>query len=470
MYMWTPEEDNSKQKLNELLTANNAPKKPVFDLIAQGGSVAEVNELVSTLILQAQANKLEDVILREYVPNVNIFGRRLISQNAIDDFSAIMRLVWMIGGALMPDGHRVGENKAPVGSVFVTENEVFPGIVGSDIACSVYMTLTNMAVTPEWFDENIATIEYVFRHYAMFGHESQETSIARTLPFYQNVPELETIVGRDVWYRIYGMAVNQFGSMGSGNHFLEAGLVDVVFDERGRIKPVVGNRKYLAFMTHFGSRNIGSVIAKAFELEARSKYNMPRGMTDAPLSLNTPEGRDYWKLMNWAGDFTEAGHRWAHETIINALADRLPLDISKTHFFGSRHNFAWYDENEGIIHRKGATPAANGQYGIIPATMGDVTAIVDGLGERYSFNSASHGGGRELSRTQALGQNFDTAAYVLKKSGVYLIGGGADEDPRAYKRIEQVMAEQTSCVRQIGGFTPKVVRMAAPEFMGKRGK
>src|SRR5689334_20443134 len=101
--MWTAEE---KQAINKILTENGCAKKPVFDLMAQGGSREAVEALVEQLVSDAQSNRPEPVALREYNPNVAIFGRRLIAQNAIDDFYAIMRLPWMIGGAIMPDGHR----------------------------------------------------------------------------------------------------------------------------------------------------------------------------------------------------------------------------------------------------------------------------------------------------------------------------------------------------------------------------
>jgi tRNA-splicing ligase RtcB len=458
--MWTPEE---KHQINKILSENGCAKKPVFDLMAQGGSREAVEALIEQLVNDAQSNQPEAVVLREYNPNVAIYGRRLIAQNAIDDFYAIMRLPWMIGGAIMPDGHRVSENKAPVGSVFVSDGLVFPGIVGSDICCSVYQTLTSQLVDDEWFDTHHPSLVYVLKNRAMFGAEMNSTTVARQQAFYQNVPTLETTLAQDVWHRIYGMAVNTFGTSGDGNHFAEWGYTDVRFDSKGKITPAPKGQKYLAMMTHFGSRTVGSTIAKAYEKLANDKYDMPHGMTDAPLDLNTPDGRDYWRLMQWAGEFTEAGHRWLHAHLLAELEKRVALTYEPSHFFGSRHNFAW-STDDGIVHRKGATPAAVGQYGVIPATMGDASQIVVGLGDRDSFESASHGGGRVLSRGQAMQQLSDAAGYVLREHNVHLIGGDSDEHPLAYKKIKEVMAEQATCVRTIGTFTPRVVRMAEPRF------
>ncbi len=114
-----------------------------------------------------------------------------------------------------------------------------------------------------------------------------------------------------------------------------------------------------------------------------------------------------------------------------------------------------------IVHRKGATPAAAGELGIIPGSMADPGYIVRGLGNPASLNSASHGAGRRKSRSQAKNSiSGGDLRSLLRERNVQLIGGGIDEAPQAYKNIREVMAGQTELVEIVGVFHPKVVRMA----------
>jgi tRNA-splicing ligase RtcB (3'-phosphate/5'-hydroxy nucleic acid ligase) len=137
----------------------------------------------------------------------------------------------------------------------------------------------------------------------------------------------------------------------------------------------------------------------------------------------------------------------------------------------NHHNFAWREtvhvggvEKDVIVHRKGATPAGKGVFGIIPGTMADPGFVVMGKGNAESINSASHGGGRTMSRNKAKKTITpqEHKAY-LKKRGVTLIGGGLDEAPQAYKRIEDVMGAQADLVDVVGVFEPSLVRMASDE-------
>jgi tRNA-splicing ligase RtcB len=116
---------------------------------------------------------------------------------------------------------------------------------------------------------------------------------------------------------------------------------------------------------------------------------------------------------------------------------------------------------EVIVHRKGATPAGKGVMGIIPGSMTAPGFLVRGKGESASIHSASHGAGRQMSRTQAI-KNVSKSELrnILQDMGVTLIGGGLDEAPMAYKDISQVMASQQELVDVVAKFTPKMVRMA----------
>ena len=114
-----------------------------------------------------------------------------------------------------------------------------------------------------------------------------------------------------------------------------------------------------------------------------------------------------------------------------------------------------------IVHRKGATPAGKGVMGYIPGSMTAPGYLVEGLGEPRSLDSASHGAGRRMSPKQAKRETTwaDMKAY-LREKGVTLMQAGRDETPHAYKDIEEVMAAQSTLVRKLARFTPRIVRMA----------
>jgi tRNA-splicing ligase RtcB len=448
--MLTSEE---KATINQRLTAGRIKsKKIVFDLINSGATYNEVDALVNQLIAN-QAEKQKPRILRNaQLAEYKVFGRELISQNAIDDMNSIMSMPFVLGGALMPDGHRVAPEKPPVGSIIVCD-AVVPAYVGADISCSVQITITNMIVDDDWFEAAFPSIQYVLKNKARFGLEIQPDPVVFDMDFYNQTPDLKTGFGEQVYEEVKKIARNHFGTCGDGNHFFEFGYVPA------------GNKgkRHLAMLSHFGSRAVGSTIASAYESLANDMYELPKGVKDAPLDPTSPDGQDYITLMNWAGDFAEAGHQWLHKYLLEQLAERVDLAYSTTETVYSRHNSMWIT-NDGYVHRKGATPADLNQKGVIPATMGHATQIISGLGNPESFNSASHGGGRTHSRGQALQEFSNTHDYVLREAGVRLIGGDSDEDPRAYKDIHKVMAAQAECAYTIGQFYPKVVRMADPRM------
>jgi tRNA-splicing ligase RtcB len=137
---------------------------------------------------------------------------------------------------------------------------------------------------------------------------------------------------------------------------------------------------------------------------------------------------------------------------------RLYQDVVRRHFghveFGEpiscHHNYVAEEHHYGadvLVTRKGAIRAGDGELGIIPGSMGTRSYVVRGKGNPESFESASHGAGRRMSRTQAR-KAFTTADLVEQTAGVECRkdAGVVDEIPGAYKRIEQVMADQADLV------------------------
>ncbi len=256
--------------------------------------------------------------------------------------------------------------------------------------------------------------------------------------------------------RLKDKAYTQLGSSGSGNHFVEFGVVDINF--RGH-ESGLPEGKYLSLLTHSGSRGFGANIAGHYTKVAMARTLLPRYAQNlAWLSLDSEEGMEYWIAMNLAGDYASACHHDIHRRMSDSLGVD-PLAMVENH-----HNFAWKermpDGRELIVHRKGATPAGKGVLGIIPGSMTKPGFIVRGKGETGSLASASHGAGRRLSRKKAK-ESFTKKdlRQILKKAGVSLIGGGLDEAPGAYKDIHKVMAAQEDLVDVLGAFYPRIVRM-----------
>jgi tRNA-splicing ligase RtcB len=256
-------------------------------------------------------------------------------------------------------------------------------------------------------------------------------------------------------------AIRQIGTSGGGNHFVEWGELEIL-DPNNPLNLPIG--QYLALLSHSGSRGVGSKIANYYTQLAKDL------MPDIPelvqhlawLSLDTEAGQEYWEAMELAGKFASACHHVIHGRVGNE-AGLQPLATIENH-----HNFAWREkiiigekEKEVIVHRKGATPAGKGVLGIIPGTMADKGYVVIGKGNAESFNSASHGSGRQMSRTAAKNKiTQEQQTDYLAQHGVTLIGGGLDESPQAYKSIQAVMAAQQDLVSVLGTFQPRIVRMA----------
>jgi tRNA-splicing ligase RtcB len=163
--------------------------------------------------------------------------------------------------------------------------------------------------------------------------------------------------------------------------------------------------------------------------------------------------------MELAGRFASANHAIIHHSVADAVGLKEALVVE------NHHNFAWVEQlpdgRNVIVHRKGATPAGAGVLGVIPGSMGDPGYVVRGRGVNDSLQSASHGAGRLMSRRAAMESiSRVTRDEYLHERGITLLGGGMDESPQAYKRIDSVIAAQNDLVDVIGKFMPRIVRMA----------
>lgn len=173
--------------------------------------------------------------------------------------------------------------------------------------------------------------------------------------------------------------------------------------------------------------------------------------------MDSEAGQEYWAAMNLMGDYAAANHDVIHRLVSKLLGATIIAGVE------NHHNFAWKEMHGGkevLVHRKGATPAALGELGVIPGSMADPAFVVRGKGCAESLNSASHRAGRKMSRTQARQKfTWNAVRKNLKLAGVHVLSAGADEVPGVYKNIEDVMREQQDLVETIARFDPKIVKM-----------
>ena len=389
----------------------------------------------------------------------NVFGSEGIEQGAMHQMYSAAKLPIAVAGALMPDAHQ--GYGLPIGGVLATENAVIPYGVGVDIGCR--MCLSVFDINPKELEQREQYFTRELNEATLFGSGSMfQRAEDHEVMYRKEFDELGLLKG------LQGRAWKQLGSSGSGNHFVEFGIVEVA--EKDAVLGVEPG-KYIGLLSHSGSRALGANTANHYTKIAKQKRRLPGEANNlAWLSLDEQEGIEYWMAMNLAGDYASACHHIIHEKIAKQLG-RQPLRMVENH-----HNFAWkekYDNKEVIVHRKGATPAGKDVLGIIPGSMTAPGFIVKGKGEEAAVNSASHGAGRKMSRTAALNSVTHSALKdELAKHGVKLIGGGLDEAPFAYKDIHEVMNAQKQLVETVGLFYPKIVKMdgAVPKQWRKKNR
>ncbi len=422
----TPEEYKGDQILRAIAREFIEPEKPVLELLNDG------DEIPLTHPSQIQ--------------HYQTYGSKNIGITALQQMDVAMRLPIVSGGALMADAH--AGYGLPIGGVLATENAVIPYGVGMDIGCRMCLSIYPMPA--DYIMQNRHQLTLDLKANTRFGNRSFDKPNSSAILDRAEFRDIKTV--RQLKDKAWG----QLGSSGSGNHFVEFGVVEITAADNDL---GLDMKQYMAVLSHSGSRGLGAMIAQTYTKIAKELCRLPREAQHlAWLNLDSEAGMEYWLAMNLAGDYASACHHDIHKRLSDALGEQ-PIAVVENH-----HNFAWKEQlpngKEVVVHRKGATPAGKGVLGVIPGSMTAPGFIVRGKGNPLSLNSASHGAGRQMSRTKAK-NSFTKKAMkeVLSKAGVRLIGGGIDEIPMAYKDIEQVMAAQLDLVDVLGKFYPKIVRM-----------
>ncbi|GAB2780639.1 RtcB family protein [Streptomyces chlorus] len=365
-----------------------------------------------------------------------------VEEVALQQLRNVATLPWIKGLAVMPDVH-YGKG-ATVGSVIAMRGAVCPAAVGVDIGCG--MSAVRTSLTANDLPGDLSRLRSKVEQVIPVGRGMHDTPVdpARLHGF-------ATGGWDDFWGRFDGVAEavkfrqeragKQMGTLGSGNHFVE-----VCTDTTGAVW----------LMLHSGSRNIGKELAE-HHIGVAQKLPHNQGLVDRDLAVfvaDTPQMAAYRNDLFWAQEYAKR-----NRSIMMALLKdvvRKEFKKAKPTFeteISAHHNYVAeerYDGMDLLVTRKGAIRAGSGEFGIIPGSMGTGSYIVRGLGNAASFNSASHGAGRRMSRNAAK-RRFSTKDLEEQTRGVECRkdSGVVDEIPGAYKPIEQVMEQQRDLVEVV---------------------
>ncbi len=342
--------------------------------------------------------------------------------------------------AAMPDVH-LGMG-ATIGSVIATHRAIIPAAVGVDLGCG--MIASRLSLKVDDLDE--ALLKKLFDQISRdvpvgkSQHRDDQVDKITVQPF---IAPLSSLTERHPeLFKRFGKKskwINQMGTLGSGNHFIE-----LCFDEEN----------YLWIMLHSGSRGIGNVIASYFIQQA--KRDMERWLIQLPDKnlAYLPEGSDYFddyvEAVNWAQRYAWQNRQSMLERVLSALRIHTPSFTVTEKAINCHHNYVEKEHHYGAnvwVTRKGAIRARQGDLGIIPGSMGAKSYIVRGKGNKDSFCSCAHGAGRKMSRTEAK-KRFNPEDLQQQTKGVVCRkdAGVIDEIPSAYKDIDTVMQNQSDLV------------------------
>ncbi|GEB50153.1 MULTISPECIES: RtcB family protein [Streptomyces] len=365
-----------------------------------------------------------------------------VEDAALQQLRNVTTLPWVQGLAVMPDVH-YGKG-ATVGSVIAMKDAVCPAAVGVDIGCG--MSAVRTSLTANDLPGDLSRLRSRIEAAIPVGFHLHDEPVDP-----RRVHSMPTAGWDTFWSRFDGVAeavhfrreraAKQLGTLGGGNHFVE-----VCLDTEERVW----------LMLHSGSRNIGKELAEHHIGEAR-KLPHNQGLVDRDLAVfvkDTPQMAAYRHDLFWAQEYAQRNRA----LMMGLLQDVVRKEFKKAkplfdETISCHHNYVAEESYEGmdlLVTRKGAIRAGSGDLGIIPGSMGTGSYIVRGLGSAASFNSASHGAGRRMSRNAAR-KRFSARDLADQTQGVECRkdAGVVDEIPGAYKPIEQVIDQQRDLVEVV---------------------
>jgi tRNA-splicing ligase RtcB len=354
-----------------------------------------------------------------------------IESVAIDQLRNVTKLPWVFHHvAAMPDVH-YGKG-ATVGSVIAMKDAISPAAVGVDIGCG--LAAVRSSLTANDLPESLHGLRSEIERAIPVGFEQHKHAVQSDPELWRDFQELTPAV-RD----LESKARHQLGTLGGGNHFLELCL---------------DSEDCVWLMLHSGSRNIGKSLAE-IHIGRAKKLAHNRHLPDRDLAVflaGTTEMQEYRRDLFWAQRYARA-NREAMLRLYKDVLRRFRPDVRFENEVHCHHNYVAEEIHFGeevLVTRKGAIRAGKGDLGIIPGSMGTRSFIVRGLGNPLSFESASHGAGRRMSRGEAK-RRFTVNDLREQTRGVECRkdGGVLDEIPAAYKDIGQVMEQQKDLVEVV---------------------
>lgn len=395
--------------------------------------------------------------------NITIFGKEIIDEKSIAQIERCVSENEI--GVLTADAHY--GYRHPIGGVVAYKNKISLSGVGFDIACGNKAVKTNILAD----DIDLSKVmDEIFRRISFgVGRPNNEPVDHYVL---DKIAKAEFKPQR----KLYNLAKEQLGTVGSGNHF-----IDLFKDKDG----------ILWIGVHFGSRGFGYKTTMGFiALSQKLKFDdhcKEGSMDDPPIlfDINSEIGQDYIEAINLAGEYAYAGRDLVVEKVLEFLGAVSEYEVH------NHHNFAWLEEHYGEkywIVRKGCTPAFPNQQGFVGATMADTSVIIEGIDSelsRKALYSTVHGAGRVMSRTAAAGKkkwmknknglksptiiskgkvDFNDVKRRMKQKNIELRGSAADEAPECYKKLSDVLNYMKGTIKIIHELYPIGVAMAGSEI------
>ena len=466
-------------------------------------------------------DKAEWEISKDYKEGMRVPARIFATEKLLKDMdytvfeqiTNVAALPGIINHAMcMPDGH--SGYGFPIGGVaaFDAENGVIsPGGIGFDINCGMRLVLTNLTyrdVEPkikslvdnlfERVPAGVGSKGFVKLTASEFKEAVEQGGkwcVEKGYGWEDDLKKTEEdgcmkdADSKKISDRAVSRGLNQIGTLGSGNHYLEIQVVkeENIFDKEAAKKLGLFPEQ-VVLMFHCGSRGFGHQVAtdylQIFLKVMESKYGikiLDRELACAPF--NSREGQDYFSAMKCGINMSFANRqtilhriREVFSKVFATDAEKLGLkmvyDVAHNTAKLETHNVGGHEKNV-LVHRKGATRAFGpgrkevpqeyrniGQPIIIGGSMETGSYLLLGTKEAESktFGSTAHGSGRTMSRTQARNMwHGQTLQKDLEKRGIYVkttsFSGLAEEAGGAYKDIDEVI-EATS----IAGISKKVCK------------
>lgn len=380
-----------------------------------------------------------------------------IEASALQQLRNVSELPGLHGLRVMPDVH--WGNGATVGSVIAMEQALAPAAVGVDIGCGVNAVRTSLTLN-DVDDRDLHALRMRWQDVVPVGFKSHEHAgdqlLALETPDYTATHRFLDSIGDirvDLSERrhddasVKARAAHQLGTLGGGNHFLE-----LTSDSTG----------HLWITLHSGSRNIGKSIAeKHIQIAMADPRNddLPKHLRELSLFFKgTPQMDDYLHDLRWAQEFAMRSRTVMMQLVKRELYQYFEeRSLGRFVSFGDEinchHNYVAEEVIDGrhmIVTRKGAISAKKGELALIPGSMATGSYIVRGLGNDASFQSASHGAGRKMSRGEAK-RRFTVADVERTMTGIEARKdeGVIDEISLAYKDLDSVIAAESDLVEVV---------------------